>query len=306
MRNRFDQLAKQIGQEALGPSGTTVTHDEINAETQYADLRHEPDPARQAERDRIGLLGRFAAYFCLIEVYSQAFDAEEFRACLAKHLTSWQGRARKTRADNRKRSEQGQPTEALVDPFLWIIAAGAPTSLLTEIEIEPAPGWPVGVYLFGANVLRVGIVVASQLPRDSSTLLVRIMAAGSLLVPAVEEVAALPPDSYVRAVAEPVLLYFRHVLAQEPSRTPDEQEFIVAMYKTWAEHRAEGRAEGRAESHAEAQANAVLTVLRVRRIAVSDAAHQRILAEKDLQRLERWLERAVVAASVGEVIDDPS
>jgi hypothetical protein len=82
MRNRFDYLAKQIGQEALRPSGTTVAHDEINAETQYADLRHEPDPACQAERNRIGLLGRLASEPCLIEVYSHAPDAEEFRACL--------------------------------------------------------------------------------------------------------------------------------------------------------------------------------------------------------------------------------
>jgi hypothetical protein len=117
---------------------------------------------------------RFAAVFCLIEVYSQAFDAEEFRACLAKHLISWQGRMRKTRADNKKRSELGQPPEAFVDPFLWIIAAGAPASLLTELEIEPAPDWPAGVYRFGADVLRVGIVVASKLPRDSTTLLVRM------------------------------------------------------------------------------------------------------------------------------------
>jgi hypothetical protein len=79
MRNRFDHLAKEIGEEALTPSGTTVANDEINPETQYADLRHEPDPARQAERERLGLLGRLAAFACLIEVYSQAPNAEELR-----------------------------------------------------------------------------------------------------------------------------------------------------------------------------------------------------------------------------------
>ena len=167
MRNRFDQLAKQIAQEALGPSGITVANDEINPETQYADLRHEPHPERQAERDRLGLLGRFAAFFCLIEVYSQAPSPDEFRACLAKHLASWQQRTRKARSDH-KRSEQQQPAEA---PFLWIIAAGAPTTLLTKLKLESALDWPAGVYFFGADVLRVGIVVASELPRDSSTLL---------------------------------------------------------------------------------------------------------------------------------------
>jgi len=83
MRNRFDQLAKQIGQETLGPSGTTVAHDEISPEAKHADLRHEPDPAHDAERARLGLLGRIAAVLCLLEVYGHAPDAEAFRACPA-------------------------------------------------------------------------------------------------------------------------------------------------------------------------------------------------------------------------------
>jgi hypothetical protein len=36
---------------------------------------------------------------------------------------------------------------------------------------------------------------------------------------------------------------------------------------------------------------------------VSDAARDRIRGEKDLARLVRWHEKAVVASSVGEVID---
>ena len=39
MRNRFDQLAKQIGQEALSPSGTTVANEEI-AEPVLLSFRH--------------------------------------------------------------------------------------------------------------------------------------------------------------------------------------------------------------------------------------------------------------------------
>ena len=82
----------------------------------------------------------------------------------------------------------------------------------------------------------------------------------------------------------------------------------MAMQKSWedarAEGRTEGRAEGRAEVRAETQANAVLTVLRVRGIAVPEAARKRILAQKDLHRLERWHEKAIVATSLGDVIDD--
>jgi hypothetical protein len=50
----------------------------------------------------------------------------------------------------------------------------------------------------------------------------------------------------------------------------------------------------------------VLTALRVRGIAVPDAAREQILAEKDRARLERWLEKAILAATVGEVLDEPS
>ena len=89
MRNRFDHLGKQIGQKALGPFGPTVAHDEISPETQQADLRHEPDPLRKAQRARLGLLGRIAATICLIEIYGHAPNAEEFRACLAKHIAFW-------------------------------------------------------------------------------------------------------------------------------------------------------------------------------------------------------------------------
>jgi hypothetical protein len=49
----------------------------------------------------------------------------------------------------------------------------------------------------------------------------------------------------------------------------------------------------------------VLTVLRVRGIAVSDTNRERILAEKDPARLERWHERAILATSVAEVFHEP-
>jgi hypothetical protein len=71
----------------------------------------------------------------------------------------------------------------------------------------------------------------------------------------------------------------------------------MAMLKSWEEGRAEARTETRADS--------VLTVLRVRGIAVPDVARERILAQKDLEQLKRWLEKAAVASSIGEVIDDP-
>ena len=300
MRNRFDYVAKKIGRGALSASGTTIVHDEISPETLHADLRHEPDPARKAERKRLGLLGRIASVLCLIEIYGHAPNAEEFRACLAKHIAFWQQRARRTRAQNQRRRKKRQRPEALSDHFLWIITAGVPRAILTKLKLEAAPGWPAGVYFFGDDILRVGIIVASELPRDRSTLLVRLMAAGPLLPHAIEDLLALPRDAHERAVAEQILLELQHTLRKQPRRTPKEQEFIVAMHKSWEDARTEARAEGRAE----ARADDVLTVLRVRGIAVSEAARKRILAQKNLQLLERWHEKAIVATSLREVIDD--
>ena len=86
------------------------------------------------------------------------------------------------------------------------------------------------------------------------------------------------------------------MLWQASSQPPDEQEFMMAMLKSWEEGKAEARAEG--------EANALLTVPRARCIAVSDAAREHILAQKDQGQLERWLEKAVVASSIAEILDD--
>ena len=292
MRNRFDKMAKRIGREALGLFGTTVLHDEISPETQYADIRHEPDPACVAKRKRLGLLGRLTSVLCLLEIYGHAPGGAELRACLAKHIAFWQQRARKAR----RRKKQ-----AFVEPFLWIISPDIRRTLASKLKLEPAPGWPEGVYFFGADVLRVGFVAANELLPDRSTLLVRLMAAGPQLARTVAELYALPKDAPERMMAEPPLLQLQHALANKPGLTPQEEEFVVTMYSTWEDARQLGEKQGRTA----AQARDVLTVLWVRGIKVSNAARKRILAEQDAERLDRWLQRAIVATSLAAVLDDP-
>jgi hypothetical protein len=170
--------------------------------------------------------------------------------------------------------------------------------MLRKLKVDPASGWPNGVYFFGDDLLRVGIIVADELPRDRSTLLVRIMAAG----PMIADLAALPAGAHERTVAEDVLVHLQQRLARKQGRTPEEEEIIVSMLRTWEKAREQGEAEGEAKG----EARALLTALRARGIVVPDAARERILAERDPERLDRWVERAMVAASVAEVIDDPS
>jgi hypothetical protein len=67
-----------------------------------------------------------------------------------------------------------------------------------------------------------------------------------------------------------------------------------------------GLTEGLNKGRTDEAARNLLTVLRARGLTVSDAVRERILAQRDPERLERWLEKAAVAASVAAVLDDPS
>lgn len=69
---------------------------------------------------------------------------------------------------------------------------------------------------------------------------------------------------------------------------------------------AQGRAEGRAEGLCGQAARCLLTVLRARGFDVPDDVHERILAQRDLELLRHWLEKAVVAPSVAAVFDEPN
>jgi len=151
----------------------------------------------------------------------------------------------------------------------------------------------------------VGLVAASELPLDRSTLLVRLMAAGPLLPCAIAELSELPADAHERVIADQILLRLHHALEKKPDRIPEEQEFIVAMHNTWEKARELGWEQGRELGKKEARAGAVLTVLRMRGIPVTAAQRRRILAERDPARLTRWLERASVAGSLAAVLAEP-
>jgi Uma2 family endonuclease len=65
-----------------------------------------------------------------------------------------------------------------------------------------------------------------------------------------------------------------------------------------AQDRAEGLARGRAED--------VITVLDARGVALDSAARERILHERDLATLARWLVRATTCADVAALLDEPA
>ena len=72
-----------------------------------------------------------------------------------------------------------------------------------------------------------------------------------------------------------------------------------------ADDATQGQGQGQGDqSVTEPDADDVLTVFRVRGVAVSDEARQRIQSEEDPDLLQRWQERAVVANVIEDVLDD--
>jgi hypothetical protein len=74
------------------------------------------------------------------------------------------------------------------------------------------------------------------------------------------------------------------------------EAWAAAWTKAWVDGWTEGRIEGATHS--------LLIVLRARGLIVPDAVREHILAQKDLERLRCWLEKAAVAVSVAAVIDE--
>jgi len=60
-----------------------------------------------------------------------------------------------------------------------------------------------------------------------------------------------------------------------------------------------------AKGRAEAMTDSILKILETRGVAVSPAERQQILRCRDLERLDRWLRRAILAATTAEVTSEP-
>lgn len=161
--------------------------------------------------------------------------------------------------------------------------------------------------------LQMRIVVLAELPRARETLLLRLLGAGRLLAHALDDLAALPADAWERGVVMPLLVHFR-LVSDGKQAANEEEDDVSAEIRDWFDGyqqdqqklRNEARNDGLREGRAEEAARAVLTVLRVRGVAVPDGVRERILAETDTSLLERWLERAAVAVAGADVVDEPS
>jgi hypothetical protein len=272
MRNRFDQLAKNILRDALQLVGTVETQAEvISAPPQAIDVWYVPDPALRASGRDLGMLAQIASEPCMIEPFHSALDIGELRDCLRKQLTWHHSLDRSTSG--------GAPF-----PALWILSAGRPVTAIESFRLAPDPDGPASVYASGPG-LRLYVMVLSELPSTRETLLLRLLGSGRTLRGAIADLMALPKGTWERTIAVPWLVRLRFEVPQDTSaRSIEEEELIVEIQKWYEELEQQigqaARLEGKLEGEIEARI-ATMTSIFTKRLGrrLSDA-EQVVLSER--------------------------
>jgi hypothetical protein len=279
MPSRIDQLAGRICRAALSQRSLAYTHYAAVSDGRTVAIWFLPDPAWDAERERLGLLGRMTEGATMLAPFHHTPDIDELRDCVQRHLTM-----------NKLRVEEARRKGAPCPPFprLWVLSTERPESVIKHYELEPMRGWPSG-FLGAWEADAIGLVVLRELPRERSTLLLRLMGAGAVLTEAIADVTALPADAWERTVTVPVLLALRLEIAPY---VPDDKErthllSTMALYEEWVQKtKAEGRAEAMKES--------LVAAYGVRFGALPADLAAAIETTHDTAVLNLWLERIVV------------
>jgi hypothetical protein len=154
------------------------------------------------------------------------------------------------------------------------------------------------------------LIVASELARSRSTLLLRLMGRGAVLRDAIEESARLGDDAWERPFVTRVLLRMRSELRRMTGDDAFSKE-IEMRYREYAESvdkmieslRVESEARGEARGELVGERRALETLLAARGIAVDDGTSARIFACDDREQLVRWIARAATANSIDAVFE---
>lgn len=170
------------------------------------------------------------------------------------------------------------------------------------------PGWPPGVWTrHEADVF--GLVIVRDLPRDRSTLMLRLMGAGAVQAEAIKELERLPDDAWERAVAIRHLVAFRFQLPQDRSR--EDREYLMStedLYESWLEHHQslarkqgmeqgleQGRTQGLEQGRTQGLRRSIRTVYETRFGPMPAALLATLDTTEDLPHLEVWLSTVALA-----------
>jgi hypothetical protein len=222
MRTRFDQFGKQMVRTAVAPRGPVETDAEVPADTRRIDLWFMGAATSAPVPDHLGLLGRITAGPSTLEFFHNTPSGDELAGCLIKH------------GEFRHFLSLRKPPPPI--PTQWVISSGRPESGIEGLWLRPMNGWPSGIYE-GPPLLWTRLIVVSELPVASDTLLLRLLGAGRVLKQAIAELKGLPAEAPERTLALPILVRLRLEIPADPAKqTNDDQEFLMNtqdIVETW-------------------------------------------------------------------------
>jgi hypothetical protein len=287
MRHRHDRLAKRLLHRTLESEGTFTPEMEVSPDAQRFDGYFVPSRAH-ARRKR-DLLDRLTVRACAFEAFRGAPDDADLEACFRKILNA------------RHVIALADPLEP--QPSACILCAGHPRAGLVFVGARRERGFARGVYETPA-VQHSRIVVLSQLPETADTLILRLMGKGRTLRRALAEAERLPEGARERHIALPALLEYRAEIAESPTRTPEDEEFLMDTRDYVKELKDEGRNEGRNEGLTLGltlgQQAALINIYRTRFGAVPRKVRAAVERSHDDTELAKWVE-LFVARSAAEI-----
>jgi hypothetical protein len=285
MKAPFDLLAKEVIEEVCSLDCVVSIQEPVLADFLYADAIVDP-PADPRVLDERGLLGRMVRERCAIEPFSRPPSVADIDRCMARVSLL--------------RADKG------LERALWVVSPGLPRSVIDEWALRPQRAWPRGVY--SSRLRRLPrVVVVRELPRSRDTLMLRLMGRDEVLSAAIDDVRALPSDSWELPIVRRALLHVRTEIARmtRTEETSEEDAMRNQQINDEADRLfAEAEARGEARGAMTAAIQALRAVLSARGFALDSRTSERIERCSDRAELQRWIERAVRAPTLASVFDD--
>lgn len=295
VRELRDQIGKGIAALALGGRGEAELEKEVAAHVQAVDVWFTPHPG-DGPPGASELLASLAPGPTLFELFSGPLREREVLGCLSKLLAVRAGLARQRRAGLARRVVPEQPR-------LVIVATTASRRTLARLG---APPESPGIFRLPPALATV-IVAAHGVPREPSTLIVRLMGRGCVLRGALEDLDALPASEPLARPLRDLLVRWRVELMSAGMLTRDEEDFVMQTERysdIWFRQvREQFKAEGREEGREEGQILAALRVLALRFGELPPALESRLLAISEADAASRLIDLAVQAPSLDAVVD---
>jgi hypothetical protein len=290
VRNRVDQLGKNVLRDAFLRFGTVTIEEEVPvSDTQKIDLWYVPN--REKRRFHAAMIPdlwrAMSAEPAMIEPFSTTLSEQEFHALLRKR-SQW----------HHVLHQQYKRKQSL--PTLCMISAGRPEGVLLDYGFEASPVGPQGHYVLPAPGWRIHVLVVSELPRTRETVLLRLLGPVRTRIEAIIDVIRLPANAWEKTLALPWLLRLDFEVPVEPGELSEEQRGLIMEIQKWFEQykrqlQEEGRKLGRDEGR------------KLGRDEGLDAGRLDALArlfEKRLGRPLREAERTVVAERLKRLGED--